>query len=130
VQPKDVELILARHLASCLAVPVYIVDPARNLLFYNEAAEPILGSRYEETGELPHAVWAPRIEVMDESGAPIPEEARPVVVALAERRPVHRPLIVKAMDGRLRSVEVTVVPMIGQAGRLLGAILIVWEQPD
>jgi PAS domain-containing protein len=128
VQAKDVELILARHLASYLMVPVCIVDPARNVLFYNEAAEPILGSRYEETGELPLAEWSRRVDILDETGAPIPEEARPVVVAFTERRPVHRALVVKALDGQVRAVEVTVLPLIGQADRLLGGLLIIWER--
>jgi PAS domain-containing protein len=129
VQAKDVELILARHLASYLAVPVCIVDPARNVIFYNEAAEPILGGRYEETGEMPQSEWSSRVDILDETGAPIPEEARPVVVAFAERRPVHRALLVKALDGQVRAVEATVLPLIGQANRLLGAFLIIWERP-
>jgi len=50
---KDIEVILSRHLASCLAMPIFIVDPVGNLLFYNEPAELILGRRFEETGEMP-----------------------------------------------------------------------------
>ncbi len=47
------EIILHRQLAECQAIPVFIVDPAGNLLFYNEAAEELLGRRFEDTGEMP-----------------------------------------------------------------------------
>ena len=50
---KAVEIILTRQLASYLAMPVFLVDPAGNLLYYNEPAEALLGHRYDETGELP-----------------------------------------------------------------------------
>jgi PAS domain-containing protein len=112
-QAKDVELILARQLAGCVAAPICIVDPELNVLFYNEAAEGIMGGRFEETGEIASAVWSSRMEMMDESG----------------RRPVHQALVVKALDGWVRSVELTVVPLVGQADRLLGAVLIFWGRP-
>ena len=43
---KDVEVILMRQLASYLAVPIFLVDPAGNLIFYNEPAERLLGRRF------------------------------------------------------------------------------------
>ena len=51
--PKEIEVILTRHLASwrcrlSLSIP-------RQLIFYNEPAEAILGRRFEESGELPPA---------------------------------------------------------------------------
>jgi len=55
---KAVELILMRQLASCLAVPVFLVDPEGTLLYYNEPAERLLGRRYDETGEMPASEWA------------------------------------------------------------------------
>ncbi|MBW2374226.1 MAG: PAS domain-containing protein, partial [Deltaproteobacteria bacterium] len=39
----DVELILLRQLASQLAMPIIVVDPRGDLLYFNEAAEAILG---------------------------------------------------------------------------------------
>ena len=40
-----IELILSRQLADCLSVPVFIVDPQGNLLFYNNPAEEVLGQK-------------------------------------------------------------------------------------
>ncbi len=47
-----IEIILNRQLADCLSVPVFITDTVGNLIFYNGPAENILGTRYEETGEM------------------------------------------------------------------------------
>ena len=49
---RAIELILMRQLASYLAMPIMLFDPAGHLLLYNEPAEPILGRRFDETGEL------------------------------------------------------------------------------
>src|SRR5262249_43344858 len=55
---KEIEMILARQLASCLALPIFLVDPSGALVFYNEPAEAILGRRFEETGEMPASEWS------------------------------------------------------------------------
>ncbi len=50
---QEIEMILARQLASYLVMPIFVVDPAGTLVFYNEPAEPILGRRFDETGAMP-----------------------------------------------------------------------------
>jgi len=55
---QAIEVILMRQLASYLAMPIFLVDPSGDLLFYNEPAEALLGHRYEETGEMPLVQWA------------------------------------------------------------------------
>lgn len=72
-------MILFRQLASYLAMPVFLVDPVGNLVFYNESAERILGLRYEETGEMPVDEWSTVFVPCDESGEPLPPEALPLV---------------------------------------------------
>jgi len=52
-----IEIILMRQLASYLAVPILIVDHKLDLLFFNESAEPILGCRFDETGEIRRNEW-------------------------------------------------------------------------
>ena len=47
-----IEIILSRQLADCLSMPVFITDTVGNLIFYNEPAENLLGTRFEETGEM------------------------------------------------------------------------------
>src|SRR4029453_4991519 len=56
---KPIELILARQLATHLAMPIFLVDADGTLVFFNEPAERILGRRFDETGEMPAAAWSP-----------------------------------------------------------------------
>jgi PAS domain-containing protein len=125
--PKEIEVILARHLASCLAMPIFIVDPAGNLVFYNEPAEPILGCRFEETGEMPASEWSTVYTPTDENGDSLPPEELPLMIALVERRPANRRFWICSLDNVRRHIEVTAFPLIGQTDRFLGAIAIFWE---
>jgi PAS domain-containing protein len=124
---KEIEVILTRHLASYLATPILIVDPAGTLLFYNEPAESILGLRFAEAGELAVAQWTALIAPSDVEGTPLAPQARPLLVAITERRPTHEELWIEGLDQVRRHLEVTAFPLIGQAGRHLGAVAIFWE---
>ena len=124
---KSVELILARQLASYLALPIFIVDPDGTLVFYNEPAERVLGLRFEETGEMPPTEWATRFTPTDDADLPIPPEALPLSIALARRQPAHARLWLRGLDEVSRRLDVTAFPLIGVAGRTLGAVAIFWE---
>ena len=124
---KAIELILARQLASCLAMPIFIVDRTGILVFYNEPAEKILGLRFDETGELGPAEWATKFEPTDDAGMALAPEAIPLYVALAEHQPAHGTFWIQGLDGQRRYIAVTAFPIIGQAERQHGAIAIFWE---
>jgi PAS domain-containing protein len=124
---KEIEVILTRQLASYLVMPIFIVDPAGTLVFYNEPAEMILGRRFEETGEMPAAEWATIFTPMDDAGLPLSPEALPLMITVAERRPAHRSIWIRGLDNVLRHIEVIAFPLIGQAGRNVGAVAILWE---
>jgi PAS domain-containing protein len=128
---QEVEVILARQLFDYLALPIFLVDPDGNLLFYNEPAEGILGHRYAETGPMPAAEWATIFDPTDEAGQPLPPEALPLITALRERRPAHSEFWIRGLDdGVPRRIEVTAFPLVGQAERRLGAVAIFWEKPQ
>jgi len=124
---KEIELILARQLASYLAMPIFIVDPQGTLIYYNEPAEGILGRHFEETGEMPVEVWSTLFEPTDENGRPLAPESLPLVIALTHHRPAHRDMWIRGLDGVRRLIEVTAFPINGQAERYLGALAIFWE---
>jgi PAS domain-containing protein len=126
---KAVELILMRQLASYLAVPIFLVDPEGDLLFYNEPAERLLGRRYDESGEMPREEWATAFAPAAEDGTPLPAAALPLSVALERGTADHRAMIIRGLDGVARRIAVTAFPLIGQGGRRLGAVAIFWEQP-
>ena len=127
---KDVELILARQFAYYLAMPVFLVDPNGSLIFYNEPAEAILGHRFDETGEMPLEAWSTIFTPVDQHDAPVPSDTLPLVIAIRECQPAHSRFCIRALDGVLRCIEVTALPIIGQADRLLGAIAMFWETRD
>ena len=76
-----IEIILMRQLASCLAMPVFLVDPQGTLIFYNEHAERTLGKRYEETGPMPVDDWTTAFRPFDDNENPIAPEELPIVPA-------------------------------------------------
>ena len=122
-----VELILARQLASYLAMPILLIDVDGNLLYYNEPAEALVGRRYEETGAIPLEEWSNLFSPTDEEGRPIPSEARPTIVALRKRRAAHSTVRIRGLDGVPRRLGVTAFPLDGVGGRQLGAIALFWE---
>ena len=127
---KEIELILARQLASYLALPLFLVGPDGALLFYNEPAELVLGRRFDETGAMPESEWATLFVPEDAAGRPLPPEEVPLVIALRERRPVHQAIRIRGLDGVRRHIQVTAFPLIGQAERFLGAVAMFWEARD
>jgi PAS domain-containing protein len=125
---QEVEVILARHFAECLAMPVFIVDPQGNLLFYNEPAELILGQRFEETGIMPAEEWGTVFTPIGDEGETLPLDQLPLMIALNQKRPSHRFMQIQGLNGTPRRIGVTAFPIIGQAQRFLGAIAIFWEE--
>jgi PAS domain-containing protein len=125
---QPVELILLKQVASHLALPIFLVDPNGDLLFYNEPAEEILGRRYDETGTLPLPVWSVLFTPQDEAGDDLEPEHLPLVVALSERRPVHDRFVIVGLDGTRRKLSVTAVPLVGLGERFLGAVALFWEE--
>ena len=124
---QEIEVILSRHLAECLAMPIFLVNPDGDLIFYDEPAEAILGQSYTETGTMPANEWATIFNPVDRDGKPIPPEELPLVIALTKRHPAHKLFWIQGKDGVSREIEVTAFPLIGQAERFLGAIAIFWE---
>lgn len=122
----EIELILLRQVASYLATPIFLVDLEGNLLFYNEPAEPILGKRYEEWGELPLADWATVWIPTDDDDNPIPPEEVPLVIAVQQRRPALGGLWITGLDGIRRHLTVAALPLVGQGDRDLGSVAFFW----
>ncbi len=125
--PQPVELILLRQLASYLSVPLFIIGPDERLIYYNEAAEPLVGRPYSEVGTIMLSDINTMFQITDESGRPVTADKLPLTVAVREHRPVHARLMGTSLGGEPRHVEVTALPLQGQAGRYLGAVAIFWE---
>ena len=123
----SIEVILMRQLASYLAMPILLVDPAGTLLFYNEPTERLLDWRYGETGELPLATWTRLFRLTTANGPPLALEARPLIIALQQHQAVHGAFGIQGRDGVISKIEATAFPLEGQGGRQLGAVVIFWQ---
>src|SRR5262249_6814511 len=122
-----IELVLMRQLASCLSMPILVVDPQGHLVFFNEAAEPILGRRFEESGEIRRGEWSSLFTPTNDDGSPVPREELPLFIATEHRRPAHRRSWIVGLDGVRRQIEGMAFPLLGYGERLLGAAGIFWE---
>ncbi|HEY5904742.1 MAG: PAS domain-containing protein [Actinomycetota bacterium] len=123
-------LILARDFASRLATPVFLVDVRGTVIYFNEAAERVLGRRYIEGGGMEAEEWSTLFAPSDDDGNPIELNALPLGVAILERHPDHRMLRIHSADGTERRIEVTAFPLFAHEDECLGAIAIFWETPE
>jgi PAS domain-containing protein len=125
---RDVGLILMRQLASGLAVPTLIADEVGDFLFFNEAAERLLGQRFDELGEASPYERIRSFALRDEEGNPVSPEQAPLIVAMRELRPVHRRVIGRGFDGVDHNIEITSFPLLGAGGHLIGGVAMFWER--
>lgn len=127
MESLEIELILARHLVSRLAVPVLLVDARGDTLFFNEPAEGIFRQRFDDFEAMPFEERTAMLSPLDQSGAPIPGDQLPGIVAMRERRPSHAAFQIHSVDRALHDVEATAIPLEGAGGNVLGAMVILWE---
>jgi len=124
---KPIEALLTIEWSSHLSMPVFVIEPDGTLLFYNEPAEALLGSRFEETGPMSQAVWAAAWHPTDPSGQPLRPEQLPIVYALEHGEPAHGSLWIAGMDGVRRHLDITAIPLGGPGEVPLGAVAMFWE---
>ena len=122
-----IQIILTRQLAGYLSVPLFLVDPKGDLLYYNEPAEAIIGRRFDETGALPAAVWSSMLRAVDADGQPIASAERPLMITVAEHRPVYKRFFLQDLNGVRRQIDVAAIPIMGLQGEFLGAAALFWE---
>jgi PAS domain-containing protein len=125
---KHLVLILAREFTSNLATPTLITDDRGQLVFFNEAAEEIVGATFAEIGELPLDEWATTFSPRTLDSEPLPPERLPARIALDERRALHQRLLVTSRDGVDRKVAVTAFPLFAHADEFVGIVAIFWRE--
>jgi PAS domain-containing protein len=126
-EQKHLVLILAREFASNLATPMGITDKHGRLVYFNEAAEAIIGKTFVQAGELTFDEWSASATPRTREGEPLPPERRPTAIALNERRPAHDRLTVTGLDGVEREIAVTAFPLFAHADEFVGMVAIFWS---
>ena len=126
-QQRSLVLILARELASNSATPMFVVDPAGVLVFFNEPAERVLGRSFAETGPLTPEEWGRMFSPVDEEGKPIPLDVLPLTKVLRDLQPGHMEFTITGLDDQQRRIAVTAFPLFARANEFVGAVAIFWE---
>jgi PAS domain-containing protein len=128
---KSVLLILARELASNVATPMFVVDVHGVLVFYNEAAEKLLGQSFAVTGPIGPDQWGGTMfRPEDLDGHRITVNDLPLVDTMRDRRPEHARFRITGLDGVKRTIDATSFPLFAHVDDLVGAVSVFWEQDD
>jgi PAS domain-containing protein len=125
---KHLVLILAREFASNLATPTLVADDQGKLVFYNEAAESVVGRPFAEVGEMPLDEWSASFEPRTPDSEPLAPERTPTRIALEQRRAAHEDLRITSVDGVERDVAVTAFPLFAHADEFVGIVAIFWRE--
>lgn len=120
-------LILARELSANLATPMFLIDAEGTLVFFNEAAELMLGKGYAELGGITANDFGARLQLAELDGTPMRRRDSPAGVAFFEREPAHRSLLATTLDGTRRPFEVTAYPLFGRGDEMHGVLTVFWE---
>jgi PAS domain-containing protein len=124
---KHLVLILAREFASNLATPTLIADDQGKLVFYNEAAESVVGRPFAEV-EMPIDEWSASFEPRTPDSVPLSPERSPTRIALDQRRAAHEDSRIESVDGVERDVAVTSFPLFAYADEFVGIVAIFWRE--
>lgn len=71
--------------------------------------------------------WSELLQPTHPSGEPMTVDERPMIIAWRQQKPSHRRFWIRAFDGVPHDIEGLAFPLVGEAGRLLGAVGVFWE---
>lgn len=125
-RPKHLVLILAREFASNLATPMLIADASGRLVFFNEAAESLIGMPFAEAGEMSFEEWSEKASPRTGDGELLPLERRPVWIAWNERRESQASFTITGLDGVAHEISVTAFPLFAHVEEFVGTVAIFW----
>ena len=120
-------LIRAKHLAESVTTPMFLADADGNLIFYNEAAEILLGRPFLDTGALAPSEWQRTFDVRDRNGAPFPLESMSSWISVQNEQPAMGHLTFGGADGTDHLVATCAFPLFTERQRFEGALILFWR---
>jgi PAS domain-containing protein len=127
---RNLVLILARSFAAQLATAVFLVDAEGTVIYFNEAAERLLGQPFIEGAGMAAEEWSTRYQPRDSEGHTVPLESLPLGVTMLKREPAHGTLTILGADWVDRRIEVAAFPLFARMEDFVGAIAFFWERPE
>ena len=127
---RRLALILARSFAAQLATAVFLVDGEGTVVYFNEAAERLLGQQFIEGAGMAAEEWSTRYRPRDFEGHPVPLESLALGVTMLKREPAHEIITILGADGMDRRIEVAAFPLFARMEDFAGAIALFWERPE
>jgi hypothetical protein len=125
--PRSLPLILARELAANLATPMFLLDEEGTLVFYNDAAELMIGKAYAEVGAITGADLGDLLHIEYEDGTPMLKRDSAVGIAFVKREPAHHRIVATPLGGGDKQTwEVTAYPLFGRTGDMHGVLTVFW----
>ena len=111
-------------------MPIFVVDPDGDPIYFNEAAEKLFGRSFDDADEMSFEERTSVFSFRDREGRPLGRDELPLVRAMTRRHPVHCTVTMRSYDGSDHLIEVTAFPLAAAGARLLGGVAIFWEIDD
>jgi PAS domain S-box-containing protein len=127
---QDIALILVRDLAEKLVAPMFLTDADGKIVFFNEAAESILGREYSDRYSIGPQDWTTLLQPEDLEGRKLELHEVPPGKAFLEKVPAHGRLRITGLDGVRRLVSATAFPLLTRGDHFVGMLSIFWEELD
>jgi PAS domain-containing protein len=125
---KSLVLIRAKHLAESVTTPMLLTDATGCLVFYNEAAEGLLGRPFSDVGQMDANEWQERFNIRNRDDEPFPVQAMPGWLELQNERPTQGHLKFTTLDGSEKFFAVNAFPLFTSQRTFDGALVIFWEE--
>src|SRR5438067_3670560 len=100
---------------------MFLADADGNLIFYNEAAEGLLGRPFVDNGALSPSDWQQAFDVRDRNDAPFPLESMGSWIQVQHEQPAMGHIKFSGADGTDHLVATCAFPLFTEQQRFEGA---------